>query len=176
MKRGRVDTEAQVGPPAQRAELGTGGVDEDPVGQEAGRRPGPWISTAAPARAARVRIRERRDAIRVAGVDRSGRAHRCGELERLPAGAGAEVEDRLAGEGAHGLAEELAPLVLDLEETLPERREGKQVGSRGEHLEAVRGEGGRGDSSATRRSCARVADSGRTGACRSRSTYSARRS
>ncbi len=114
------------------------------------RRPGgasgPWIATSTRARAARVRRRASRAWSGSQAWTRPPPAHRGGELEGLPPGAGAEVEDRLAGERPHGLAEQLAPLVLDLEEPLAEGGEGEQVGARREDLQAVGSHaGGAGD-------------------------------
>jgi hypothetical protein len=60
-------------------------------------------------------------------VERPLVAHLGGEGERLPARAGAGVDDRLAGARAAGERDELAPLVLDLEATLAKGAERERV-------------------------------------------------
>src|SRR5207248_7943609 len=55
--------------------------------------------------------------------------HRGGERERLPAGAGAGVDDDVPGPRVACLGDELASFVLHLEEALLERREREDVGA-----------------------------------------------
>jgi hypothetical protein len=122
--------ESQVGSPAQGAQLGARGIHEDTVhGQACGRR------------AEHVDVREPRagtalhEPVEALGVPIVGQEpapvlHGGAELERLAAGAGTEVEHGLAGPGLHEQAQELAALVLDLEEALLKGRKTVEVGPR----------------------------------------------
>jgi hypothetical protein len=66
--------------------------------------------------------------VRIVGQEPALVLHGGAELERLAASAGTEVEHGLAGLGLHEQAEELAALILDLEEALLEGRETIEVG------------------------------------------------
>jgi len=126
---GGIEAPAEVGAAAERAQLRARGVHEDAVGDEVRwRRGAVHADDAGGTRTGGPRPEPREPLpVGVGRVDAPARADVGGEEERLPARPRAGVEDRLAGTRADRSAEELAPLVLDLEEAVAVGREPADV-------------------------------------------------
>src|SRR3954471_23866652 len=132
------NAEARVGTAAEDAEPGAGRVDENDVGAQVrrwtlrdldpgSRSPGALAEPPQPL------------AVRVAGDEAALVAEIGGERERLPARAGAGIEDDVTGSRRAERRDELAPFVLHFEETFAEGSEREQVRPRGGDEEPVRG-------------------------------------
>jgi hypothetical protein len=122
--------ETQVGPPAQGAQLGAWGIHEDTVhGQARGRR-AEHVDVREPRAGTALQEPVEALGIRIVGQEPASVLHGGAKLERLASGAGTEVEHGLAGTGLHEQAQQLAALVLDLEEALLKGRKTIEVGPR----------------------------------------------
>jgi hypothetical protein len=122
--------EAQVGSPAQRAQLGARGIHEDAVRSQAYGRRAEHVDVREPRAGTALQEPVEALGVRIVGQEPASVLHGGAELERLASGAGTEVEHGLTGPGPHEQAEQLAALVLDLEEALPKGWKTIEVGSR----------------------------------------------
>lgn len=120
--------EAQVGSTAEGAELGARGIHEDPVHGDAGRGHAEDMNVREPRAGTSPQEPIEPLGVRVIGQEPTLVLHGRAELERLASRASAEVQHGLARPGLHEQAEELAALVLDLEEALLEGRKAVEVG------------------------------------------------
>jgi hypothetical protein len=120
--------EAQVGPPAQGAQLGARGIHEDTVHGQARGRSAEHVDVREPRAGTALQEPIEALCVRVKGQEPAPVLHGGAELERLASSAGTEVEHGLTRPGLHEQAEQLAALVLGLEEPLLEGRETVEVG------------------------------------------------
>lgn len=132
-----VEAVAQIRASAQRAQLRARGVDQHPVRLEARERARePEVADAGALGAKEEAVEAL--GIRIVGEEDALVPHLGREQKRLAARAGAQIEHRLSGPGPEEQSQELAALVLDLEEA-------GLVRGRAEDVEAcTRHEGGGG--------------------------------
>jgi len=135
-----VDPEARIGSAPQDPQFRAGRVDQGDAGAEAGGRAGSDLDPGAgPLRAQSEALQAL--CVRIARDEPAFPAQVGGEGEALPPGARAGVEYRFAGPRLTERRDELAALVLHLEEPRAERAEREQIRSGRSHDEPVRRQG-----------------------------------
>ena len=138
LKRRGGHSEAGIRAASECAELAAGGVHEDALDAEPcrdGTSVDPDIWEAGALGPALETVQS--FTVDVERMDDTGEAHRGGELQRLAACTGAEVEHGLPYSGFHQFAEQLAAFVLDLEERLAVSGQAVEVGALGGDVETV---------------------------------------
>jgi hypothetical protein len=136
------EAEAGIGAAAKGAQLGAGGIDEDAVDEKTlGRRP-KHLDDGDPGPGGAQKKAVEALGVGVMGEEPALVEHLGADEEGLPAGPGAQVEHTLPGRGLEEEAEELAALVLDLEEAVAEGGEAIEVGFGADDVEGEGAEGG----------------------------------
>lgn len=126
----RLQEEATVGPAAQGAEFRARGIDEDAVHEEALGGSAEHVDEGEPGAGGAQGEAVEALGVGVIGEEAALVPHGGAEQERLPAGAGTEVEHGFTGAGLDEEAEELTALVLDFEQALLEGGQAVEVGAR----------------------------------------------
>jgi hypothetical protein len=131
---------ATIRPSAKRPQLGTGSVNENPIGLQ--RRWGLLVvkSDRRGPRPHRALLQALEPcAIRIPGVNHSAALQHRGELQCFPAGTCAEIQESIARPSFHESAEHLTTLVLNLEKASLMGMESENVWSRCLNVKGILG-------------------------------------